>query len=215
MSHNYSIVLFKNKTKKKIINKFKTHKRAKEFFDSILNASNLVIFDKQYENGIKCKFEIALLEKTSGTLLPIFLKDEMGRHLKVELDDEDYSVTKIENYKEEELILDYTTSKKIDTTQMIKSYLDCDGFKLISKLNNKIIIQNDDKYNLFTFKNDEESSRFIDCLTQHFININRNDCMFVKDYSTSQRKYLYELLVNKGFSKNYLFRRSTTHPIKT
>jgi hypothetical protein len=39
--------------------------------------------------------------------------------------------------------------------------------------------------------------------------------MFVKDYSTSQRKYLYNLLEENGFPKHYLIRHSTTHPTKT
>jgi hypothetical protein len=36
MSYNYQVVLFKNKVKKKIINKFKTHKKANELFISLL-----------------------------------------------------------------------------------------------------------------------------------------------------------------------------------
>jgi hypothetical protein len=214
-SENYLIVLFKNKRKKKIINKFKTHKRAKEFFDNLLSESNSVIFDKQYENGVKSKYEIAILERMSGTMLPIFLKDELGRNIKVELDDENYKIIKIEDYKEDEYILDYSNSNKLTTKEFIKTFLDPSGFKLISKLNNKIIVQNDDKINLFTLKNEDDSLRFVDSLSEYFRLHKRFDCIFVKDYSTQQRKYLYELLVNNGFPKSYLVRRSTTHPVKT
>jgi hypothetical protein len=212
---NYLIVLFKNKVKKKIINKFKTHKKANEFYNSLLMSSESVIFEKQYENGVESSYELSILEKTSGTFLPIFLKDELGRRIKVNLEDDDYTINQISKYKREELILDYTTNKKINSQEFIKSYLSMPGLKLISKLHNKIIVQNDDVFNLFTLKNDNDSSRFIDCLSEKFIVEKRMDCMFVKDYSTSQRKYLYELLVSKGFSKNYLLRQSTTHPTKT
>jgi hypothetical protein len=112
------------------------------------------------------------------------------------------------------LFLDYTTNKKIDTRQFIKQYLDNTGFKLISKLNNKIIVQNDDKFNLFTLKTSDESERFIDILTKKFNDDGRKDCLLVKDYSTPQRKYLYELLVKMGFEKSYLQRSSTTYPSK-
>jgi hypothetical protein len=212
---NYQIVLFKNKTKKKIINKFKTYKRANNFFESLINESDSVIFDKKYENGVECSYELALIEKTSGTFLPIFLKDEFGRKVKVSLDDENFTILKIMKYKMEELFLDYSKNKKITLDELLKTYLKQDGLKLISKLNNKIIIQNDSKFNLLTFKNDDDSIRFIDNLSSHFINEKRYDCMFVKDYTTSQRKYLYDLLVENGFSKKYLIRHSTTHPIKT
>jgi len=211
----FLIVLFKNKTKKKIINKFKTHKRAKEFFDRLVNQSNQVVFNKEYENGFKSKFEIALLERTSGTLLPMFLKDEFGRQVKIELDDSDYTIIKIEGYNEEEYIVDYSNSKKISVSEFIKTYLDPIGFKLISKLNNKVIVQNDDQFNLFTLKNNDDSSRFLDSLSNYFMELGRSDCMFVKDYTTQQRKYLYQLLSEKGFSKSYLVRQSTTHPSKT
>ena len=42
----YLIVLFKNKERKKIIKKFKTHQRAKEFFDN------------QIKNGWKLQYEL-------------------------------------------------------------------------------------------------------------------------------------------------------------
>lgn len=214
-TENYLIVLFKNKKKKKIINKFKTHKRAKEFFDELITKSNNIIFDKQYENGVKSKYEIAILERTSDTVSPIYLKDDLGRNIKVTLEDEDYKITTIENYKKEEYILDYSTSTKISVKEFIKKYLDPPGFKLMSKLNNKVIVQNDDKINLFTLKNEEDSYRFIDSISEFFKMNKRFDCIFVKDYSTQQRKYLYDMLVNYGFSKEYLFRHSTTHPSKT
>jgi hypothetical protein len=42
--------------------------------------------------------------------------------------------------------------------------------------------------------------------------VNKNTtALIVKDYNTNQRKYLYEILVEKGFSKTYLQRLSTTH----
>jgi hypothetical protein len=212
---NYQIVLFKNKTKKKIIKKFKTHKRANNYFESLMSESDTVIFDKKYENGVECRYELALLEKTSGTLLPIFLKDEFGRKIKVSLDDDDFTILKIMKFKIDEPFLDYSKNEKINLNQLLKTYLKKDGLKLVSKLNNKIIIQNDNKFNLFTFKNDDDSLRFIDNVSEYFINEKRYDCMFVKDYNTSQRKYLYDLLEENGFPKNYLIRHSTTHPIKT
>lgn len=212
---NYQIVLFKNKIKKKIINKFKTHKRANEFYESLLSETNTVLFEKEYENGSICSYELALIEKTSGTFLPIFLKDELGRRVKVNLEDDDYTISSISKYKIEELILDTTTNKKINSQEFIKLYLDPTGFKLVSKLHNKIIVQNDDTFNLITLKNESDASRFIDIISEKFMDDKRNDCIFVKDYTTTQRKYLYELLISKGFSKNYLHRQSTTHLVKT
>ena len=215
MEYNYQIVLFKNKVKKKIINKFKTHKKAIEFYNTLLKESDEVIFDKGYENGVKSNYELAVIEKVSGTLLPVFLKDEIGRTVKVKLEDNDYTITNISLYKQDETFLDYQTKKKINTKQFIRRYLSGNGFKMVSKLNNKVVVQNDDDYKLFTFKNDYDSSRFLDNLSENFMSSKRTDCMFVKDFSTQQRKYLYQILTEKGFPKSYLLRHSTTHPVKT
>jgi len=215
MEYNYQIVLFKNKVKKKIINKFKTHKKAIEFYNTLLKESDEVIFDKGYENGVKSNYELAVIEKVSGTLLPVFLKDEIGRTVKVKLEDNDYTITNISLYKQDETFLDYQTKKKINTKQFIRRYLSGNGLKMVSKLNNKVVVQNDDDYKLFTFKNDYDSSRFLDNLSENFMSSKRTDCMFVKDFSTQQRKYLYQILTEKGFPKSYLLRHSTTHPVKT
>lgn len=215
MDHNYLIVLFKNKVKKKIINKFKTHKRANNYYNSLLKESDEVIFETKYENGVYCNYEIALLERTSGTMLPVFMIDGFGRQIKVSLEDDDFTIIRISPYKVEEEILDYESKKKIPCGEFIKNYLDSSGVKMVSKLNNKVIVQNDDLYKLFTLKNDDDSSRLLDNLSDHFMNQKRMDCMFVKDYSTAQRKYLYSILVEKGFPKSYLLRKSTTYPTKT
>lgn len=215
MEYNYQIVLFKNKVKKKIINKFKTHKNAIECYNTLIKESDDIIFDKEYENGVKSNYELAVIEKMSGTLLPVFLKDEIGRTIKVKLEDNDYTIINISLYKQDEMFLDYQTKKKINTKQFIRRYLSGDGLKMVSKLNNKVVVQNDDDYKLFTFKNDYDSSRFLDNLSENFMSSKRTDCMFVKDSSTQQRKYLYQILTEKGFPKSYLIRHSTTHPTKT
>ena len=144
MSYNYQVVLFKNKVKKKIINKFKTYKKANELYISLIEKSDVVIFNKKYENGRESLYELALLEKTSGTLLPMFMKDTFGRQVKVNLDDNDFSIIRISMYNLEELIVDYSTNTRITISDFIKKYLNPPGLKMVSKLNNKVIVQNDD-----------------------------------------------------------------------
>ena len=214
MNDTYQVILFKNKVKKKIINKFKTHKKAFEYYKLLVKKSDEVIYDKVMENGVVSEYELSLVERSSSSPSSLYMKDDYGRQVKVSLDDSELTMINITRYRIEELFLDYTTNKKIDTRQFIKQYLDHTGFKLISKLNNKIIVQNDDKFNLFTLKTSDESERFINILTKKFNDDGRKDCLLVKDYSTPQRKYLYELLVKMGFEKSYLQRSSTTYPSK-
>lgn len=209
---NYLVVLFKNKKRKKIINKFVTFSRAKQYYDKLLKESNDVIFNIEVENGFDCKYELGLVEMSDNQLIPVYMTDEFGRNMEVKLADEGMTLFKISSYKKEETIYDLTKKKKITTQQLIKTYLKGDGLKMISGLNNKIIIQEDEKIHLFTLKSESEVSRFIDCLSSHFFKIKRGDCLLVKDTSSAQRKYLFNMLESYGINKRMLYRKFTSLP---
>jgi hypothetical protein len=206
----YLIVLFKNKKRKKILNKFKTLERANKYFNDTLKTSNNVLFSKSFENGKPCKYEIGFLESGSTDFNLYFVKDELGRQIKVDIDDPDYRLTKIVDYNIEELLYDVDEKNKISFGGFIKKYLTRSGIKLISKLNNKVAIQNDDKVNLVSLKSIDECSRFIDVLEDYLIKNGRLDCILVKDTSKQQKKYLYTILESKGIDKSFLYRRFTT-----
>lgn len=208
---NYLIVLFKNKVKQRIIKKYKTSKKAFDFYSSLVEKNQDVIFETKHENGKPVEYELALLEKKGNTLFPIYTKDEFGRNIRIDFEDSDYNIVKINSYKEPELIQDYQTKNKININTFINKYLSKDGFKLVSKLNNKIIVQNEEVVNLFTLKNESDAHRLIENLTERFVRLKRGDCMFVLDVSSPQRKYLYTLLKEKGFNLDYLYRKETTY----
>ena len=210
---NYLVVLFKNREKRKIINKFKTKKKALDFYNKLISESNNVIFNKNTENGLECFFELVLLESKDLNQGKVYIKDELGRTILVKTDSEDYNILKISNYNIEEEFVDYSTKQKITSLELEKKYLNKSGIKLVSKLNNKIVVQNDEKINLFTFKTLDDADRFITKFETYYNN-KKKDCIFVKDYSFPQRKYMYELLINYGFPKSYLQRYSTAHPVK-
>jgi hypothetical protein len=209
---NYVVVLFKNKKKKKIIKKFITFSRAKQFYDKLIKESNEVLFEIKVEGGYECRYEVGIVEMSSKQLIPVYMTDEYGRNIKVKLDEDGMTLFKINPYKKEETIYDIREQKKITTQAFIKKYLRGDGLKMISVLNNKIVLQEDEKIHLFTLKSESESSRFVDNLSSHFFKIKRGDCLFVKDYSTAQRKSLYALLESAGIDKKILYRKFTTLP---
>ncbi len=209
---NFMVVLFKDKKKKKILKKFITYKRAKQFYKTLMDKSKEIIFDVKVQSGKECKFELGLVELSSKQLIPVYMTDEFGRNIKVKLDEDGMTLFEISPYKKEELIFDIKENRKITVEKFIKSYLKGDGMKMISSLNNKIVVQENEKINLFTLKSESESERFIDCVSSHFFKIKRSDCLFVKDSSTPQRKYLYTLLEASGIDKKILYRKFTTLP---
>ena len=138
---NYLIVLFKNKVKNKILKKYITFKKAKNYFESLKKESQEVIFDKLIVDGYETNFEVGLVERSSNQLVPVYVTDEMGRNVRVKLENEGMTLIEISTYKIEEELFDLQQNKKIVTKELIKKYLKSDGVKMISSLNNKIIIQ--------------------------------------------------------------------------
>jgi hypothetical protein len=211
---NYLVVLFKNKTRKKIIKKFITLSRAKSYFKRLIEESNDVIFEVLVENGADCRFELALVELATNQSAPVYMTDEFGRSIKVKLEDEGMSILSINPYKEEDLIYDVKSKKKITAQEFIKRHLKGDGLKMVSVLNNKIILQKDEEIELFSLKNEQECTRFVESLSSYFFKTKRGDCLFIKDCSSPQRKYLYNLLETNGFDKKVLYRKFTTYPVR-
>lgn len=212
MVPNYYVVLFKNKVRKKIIKKFANFKNAKDFYEKRIKECSDIVFDKTFENGKVATYEIALLQNRKDHNSEIYLKDELGRNIKVEMQDEEFEFLRINKYRIEEKIFDVQKSQKITLDKLISTYLKGDGVKMISTLNNKFVIQVDESIKLFSLKSEEECQRFIDILSKHFYSIGRKDCLFVKDVSTPQKKYLFNVLEEMGIDKKILYRKYTTFP---
>jgi hypothetical protein len=212
MEFNYMVVLFKNKVKQKIIKKFKTFKNAKSLLDKLNEQSQNVIFEKKIEFGKECKYEIGLIEDSKKQLFPIYLTDEMGRNVKVKLEDTGMTLSKIFLFKKEEKIFYLQLKKKIDTQTIIKKYFKGQNTKLVSSLNNKIILQIDENVFIFSLKTEPEAERFLDCLSGYFFKNKIGGSLFVKSVSSAQKKYLFELLEEKGVDKKILYRKFTTYP---
>jgi len=188
--HRYSVILFKDKVRRKIIKKFISIKKADEFFIKEKSKSDEVIFEVLYENGLECKYEIGLIDSEPNQFSPVYLTDDFGRSVRVKLEDTKSSILKISNYKKEELIFDLSKNKKISFNEFVKNYLSTQSLKMVSSLNNKVVVQNDEKTNLFSLKNESEADRFIDALSNYFFKNKRADCIFIKDNSSAQRKYM-------------------------
>jgi hypothetical protein len=208
----YNIIIFKNKKKKKILKEYETLVNAKSYYEKILAKSKEILFDIKFENGLNVSYELALVETDSFQKDPIYSTDEFGRNFKVVFEDKTLNVISVSQFKKEEKIFDIQDNKRITIDQFIKKYLKLKDVKIVSLINNKIIVQVNEKFNLFTLKSEEDSMRFINCVSKIFFTEKRKDCMFVTDVSSPQKKYLLSLLESEGFDKKILYRQYTTFP---
>ena len=202
--------MFKNKQKKKIIKSYQTESTARKKFKSLSDSKN-VLFPIRYENAEKVKYEIGILTNQEMYQLPLFQIDDIGRNEEVFVDSDDYTFIDIKPYEIEEKIFDWQTNSRIDMLSLIKTYCNKRELKNIFTLNNKLVIQVEENFSLFSLKNPEDSHRLLETIEKYFRENNRKDAIFVRDTSTTQRKWLYELLESKGFDKGKLYRQNTTY----
>jgi hypothetical protein len=207
---NYIIVLFKNKKKKKIIKQYSTEKRAKKKFMDLIKLNEKIIFEKVIENATESEYEIGLLTNQTNVQDSITIKDKYGRNKTANLDDPNYVFLDMNHFKIEEKIYDWQKKTKISFEEVVKKYLNNKNLKNIFTLNNKICIQEDDKIYVFSLKDTFESYRFLEVLQNYFIQNKRSDGIFVRDVSNAQRKWLYQVLRDKGFDIKRLYRLKTT-----
>lgn len=203
--------MFKNKKKKKLIKGYKTESNAKSKFKSILK-ENKVKFPVYYENAEPCSFELGLLTNQSSYQKSLFTTDDLGRNNLVKLEGEsDYIFMDIKTYLVEEKIYDWQTDDRITYDEMVSNYCKKNTLKNISTLNNKLIIQIDEQFYLFSLKNTEDSVRLLQTMEHDFMTSGRRDAFFVRDMSTVHRKWMYNLLESHGFDRKKLYRQNTTY----
>ena len=155
-------------------------------------------------------FHLGLLTNKIKTQNTLVLIDDLGRNEIAKLDDKNYVFIDIKNYNIEEKLYDYQKKTKITFNEFIKFYCKNTNLKNIFSINNKVCVQEDENIFLFSFKNINESNRFLNLLESFFFNNNRNDSIFVRDVSITQRKWIYDMLEKHGFNKKNLYRQKTT-----
>ena len=208
MDSKYHIILFKNNKKKKKLKSFVRENLANEYYKNLISKSNEIIFDKKFENGYECQFFLVIVSDKYVDNNIHYL-DEFGRNKSIDpkIDDNNY-IQKINVYRLEESLFDVKNDTKISVDYFIKNYIK-DKLYLISQIKNKFVLQNDDDFSLFSLKNEEDCERFLTTLSTLEV---KSKLMIVRDVSQSQRKYLYNLLIEKGFNKKFLYTSFTTYP---
>ncbi len=207
---NYIVVLFKNKKRKKIIKSFIKKNTAELYFKKICEQSDKVKFNVEVENSLDVTYEVGLLCKNIDTQFQLFSQDDIGRNIRVTLEDSDLQIIKIHRYRVPEKLHDWSTNKRITYDEFFKKHFTNKELKNVFTVNNKIIIQKDEQTSVYSLKNIEESKRLLMLLQDEFVSLKRADAIFVKDMDTIQRKYLYEHLEKLGIDKKRLYRQSTT-----
>ena len=106
-------------------------------------------------------------------------------------------------------IYNHQTQSKVSYCEVIDTYLPTDGFKQVFTINNKLVIQNDNEFKMFSLKTVSDAARLIDLIEFDLLDEIRVDCLFVRDTNTVQRKQLYTLLEGAGYDRAFLRKQYT------
>ena len=207
MLKKYKIILLQNSLPKKTLFTSNVKRTTHHKYHKFLN-SKKPLFYKKYIKRKLCQFELAIFSKENDNY-KIYRKDAMGRNIKVNINLADYYLMELSPYWSEELIYDHQKKRRIYFDCLIDVYLPTKAFKQVFSINNKLVIQQEDNFNIFSLKNIDDCSRLLGVIKEIFINEGRIDCLFVPDSSTAQRKQLYELLEKYGFDRKFLYKHYT------
>ena len=210
MSYNrnkYKIILFKNGKRVKCFFSSNSYKSILKKYTNIINKKKPK-FVIEYLSRKKVRFEIGVVTTESVDDI-IFVKDEIGRTKEITMGNNVYNIIKLLPYWKEEFIYDHAKKSKISYMDFLSTYLNSKDFKQVFTLNNKLIVQNEDYFNLFSLKTVSDALRLIDIVEFEIMDAGRMDCLFVRDTNTVQRKQLYDMLERKGYDRTFLRKQYT------
>lgn len=202
----FSVIIFKNNKKRKVVNSFVTKERALNFYNNLIEENSKIKFYKEYENGKKCNYKVGLISNDITYDNKFNFIDKFGRNISISSNE--FTIIKVSDYHNEELIFDVGKNQKISYNELMTLLSEKNNLKMVSKLNNKIIVQNDENIKLFSLKNEFDCERLFELLSQE----QKRAYIMTPEVSIEQKKYLYNLLENYGFDKQMLYRKSTTYP---
>jgi hypothetical protein len=119
----YNIILFENNKKKKLIKKYNTLENSIKKYNTLINENKKIIFEKQVQNFNNCNFFLGLITNEKKIQGSIYLTDDLGRNIPVNLNNSDYVFLELKNYKIEETLYDWQTEKKNNIIRIFKTVL--------------------------------------------------------------------------------------------
>ena len=205
--NKYKIVLFKNGERNKVLFSSNSKKSILKKYTKFIEEKKPK-FIMEYISRKKIMFELAVVTKEL-TDESLYVKDSMGRTKEITLGESEYRFIKMLPYWREEKVYDHHSKSKISFSGLMETYLQDKEFKQVFTLNNKVVIQKDENFSVFSLKTVSDALRLLTVIELEFLNSGRYDCLFVTDNSTVQRKQLYNLLENAGYSREFLRKQYT------
>lgn len=207
ITYRYFIYIFRGKESKKLL--FKAAQKETildKWFELKTQKPPLFLREIFGRKKQRLKNELVLVYPKNYRKKPLYSRDELGRLYEVKLNDDNFIIKEKIPYWEEEYIYDYETKKRIRFHELIDKLKTITEITQLYKLNNKLIVQNENQLFMFGNRNIYDSNRLYELLINYLTSKKIDNFLFSRDISTAQRSYLYDLLESKGISRKLLFK---------
>jgi len=211
----YQIVLTENKIKIKVLHTYSRKHDAINRFNRI--DSSYVFMPKEItykdKNLVNVKYEVLLLKQFEDGDTNVSIKDDYGRNIQIQTDDDKWTVINKCAYNIEEQFNVTGANRKLNGREILDHVLlnniSDSNPKQVVILNNKVVIEG---MNLFmvTCKNVREATRLYNKLRVHCYDNNVGHVVFFGIVPKSNKKLWYKKIHERtGTSYNRLYRSSS------
>jgi len=207
MLKKYQIIIFKNRKRYKVLFSSNLKYNIQKKYNKYIRENNIT-FSKKFSSREPIHFEICMICNHGCKSKKIYKRDELGRLDLIELEG-DSQILEINDYEIEEKLHDHQLNKRISFDEFIERYTFKKDIYQMYTINNKIVVQKDSNYNLFSLKNIEDSKRFISIIRDYFSKNKMINCLISLDLSTAQRKLIYTDLEKIGYDREFLQKHYT------
>ena len=214
----YRVILTKNGKRKKLLYQGSIYDTAKKIYLDKRD-NNKVLFPKKTNAYLKASsviYEILFVKEREDSDSVFYERDELGMSKEVKLKNDKWTILYKDEYLYEEKFTVFGYDKRMETKEIIKSFLLKKSKtmfpKLVNYINNKLLIHNDGDFVIVLCKCTDDASRLHNTL-EKFCETNKvKNIMFTGLVSKSNRRDLYKKIVEKtGWSYNMTY-KSTTRP---
>jgi len=207
MLKKYQIIIFKNRKRYKVLFSSNLKYNIQKKYNKYIRENNIT-FSKKFSSREPIHFEICMICNHGCKSKKIYKRDDLGRLDLIELEG-DSQIIEINDYEIEEKLHDHQLNKRISFDEFIERYTFKKDIYQMYTINNKIVVQKDSNYNLFSLKNIEDAKRFISIIRDYFSKNKMINCLISLDLSTPQRKLIYTDLEKIGYDREFLQKHYT------
>lgn len=206
----YKIVLYNSGNRIKLMEVFDKYGDAIRKYNQLLE-ENQVFFPKQYMwNGVKSDYELVLTGPKESKKIE-HVRDEYGKLIEI-VPKGDFIIKQINTYEVEELITHKNTGDKHNFRSFTKSFLISSLTKIVTSLNNKLVIEyfENENVDLFIVKNNEDSIRLNNLIKEFSYSNKLTNFIFFDDPNKDNKIRLYDKIEEKlGIDRNYIIKVTT------